>query len=508
MATSPNDLFSIKAGFSVTPQAADSIKPAVFMEKFGQARICVLGEGILDGYLYGTPRQLCREAPVPVIGLGHSFSAPGGAANTAVNAARLGAEVYFLSVLGKDDAGKELGALLRASGVKTEHVLFDRNRSTLHKQRVLAGSQMLLRLDKGTQEPVNRMIRGELLLRLEHLLDLCGAFIVSDYSCGVMTPDVIRAVVRMKKKNNAVLWALDARSLSAYEGSGFNVIKPNYSEAVKFLGLPPKQGGQRIDQLLLAGDILLKKTGAKIAAVTLDQDGALIFEDGQPPYRIYARSFERPNTAGAGDTFISAFMLALCAGADSSGAAETASLASAIAVGKKETTASCSQAELKGYLSLGNKEVADLKALSLLAQYYHSQGRRIVFTNGCFDILHRGHIHFLNACKTLGEVLIVGVNSDDSIRKIKGALRPINSLQDRIQILGSLSCIDHVMGFEGDAPLGLIEALKPHVFVKGANHDLKTLQEVPLVKKNGGDVCCLPYWEAYSTGSILKRVSI
>lgn len=472
--------------------------------KFKGLRVVVLGDGILDSYLYGQPRQLCREAPVPVVKLMNQVQAPGGAANTAVNVAGLGAEVYFVSVFGKDETGRALRKLLEQKGVHTEYILSEKNRRTLRKQRVIASSQMLLRMDEGGAESVRRTVKGEVLRRLESLFSFCDALIVSDYKAGFINQDLLKTVMKIKWSRPHVT-ALDCKSLLSCPALGFDLVKPNYLEAVSFLGLPVLHGERRIRQIMSASEILLKKTGVRIAAVTLDQDGALVFEQGHPAYRLYARFMEHPNTAGAGDVFISAFVLALAAGAEVSTASETASLASAIAVGKKEATASCSYEELMGYFSLETKHVRNLEEVSSLARYYRSQGQKIIFTNGCFDILHRGHIHFLNDCKALGNVLFVAVNSDSSIQKIKGPLRPINRLSDRIQILRSLGCIDHVMGFEGDAPLEIIAALKPDLFVKGANHHLEELAETPLVRQLGGEARTLPYWSAYSTREILER---
>ena len=209
--------------------------------------------------------------------------------------------------------------------------------------------------------------------------------------------------------------------------------------------------------------------------------------------------------AGAGDTFASALALALAAGAPTSTAAELASAAAAVVVGK-ERTATCSAQELREFVSAEGKYVSDLGRLAARVEFYRRQGEKVVFTNGCFDILHRGHITYLNRAKALGDVLIVGVNSDDGIRRLKGPDRPINSLEDRVQVLAALSCIDHLVAFDEDTPCNLIRAIRPHVFVKGGDYTRERLPEAPLVEELGGVVHILPYLQDRSTTGLIERI--
>jgi len=474
------------------------------LDKFKQVRVAVIGEGILDEYLKGSAPYICREAPVPVINYESSRAAPGGAANTARNAAGLGAEVIFFSVLGKDSAGKRLRMILEEHGVRT-NVIFDPKRSTLHKQRVISGNQMLIRIDKGTTAAIDSNSQKEMISELEDTANNLDAVILSDYSGGVITDAFINETGRIIR-NRSMILAVDAKTLKRYPDIKPTFIKPNYSEAVSFAELEIKSGKTRIKQIAESRETILRKSKAEIAAVTLDKDGALILEKNRKPCRTYAKILENPNEAGAGDVFTGAFVLSLASGFNAAKAGEIASAASSVAAGKKEGTASCSLDELKGYFSHEDKHTG-LDELKKLIQYYRSQGAKIVFTNGCFDILHRGHIHFLSQCKGFGNILIVGVNSDESIKRIKGKTRPINRLNDRIKILSSLSCIDHVIEFNDDAPYDIIKILKPDIFVKGSNHRINNLPEVPLIKKLGGKVKILPYLKEYSTREILEKAS-
>ena len=485
----------------------ESLDPLNILTKFKDKKVVVIGEGILDSYLYGKSYQLCREAPVPVISFSKQIFSPGGAANTAVSLSRLGAEVIFLSVLGNDSEGKKLKDILNNNNVNTKHIIFTHQRISLFKQRIISGNQMLLRIDKGSKDPIGKEIRKRLINSLKQVINISDAMIVSDYASGMLVPEIREEIFSIQRAL-PILTALDARSLLPYIESTFDLVKPNYIEAIKVLGIPEIQGSERVKQIISNSNIILKKINASIVAVTLDEDGAIILEKNLRPYRIYARALERPNTSGAGDTFISAFVLSLTCGADSSVSSEIASLAASIAVGKKASTVTCSNQELIGYFAQKNKEIMTLAELSALRAFYDSQGLKIIFTNGCFDILHRGHIYFLNQCKSLGDILIVGVNDDESIRLIKGKHRPLNRLIDRIQILQSLSCVDHVISFKGPAPIDIIKILKPRIFVKGGNHLIDELPEVPLIKQQGGEICLLPYLNEYSTEGIIKKVRV
>jgi D-beta-D-heptose 7-phosphate kinase/D-beta-D-heptose 1-phosphate adenosyltransferase len=256
---------------------------------------------------------------------------------------------------------------------------------------------------------------------------------------------------------------------------------------------------------LVPWQLVARLTGARLAAVTLDRDGALFFERGSPPYRTYARPAANSRAAGAGDTFVGALALGLAAGAHTPVVAELAAAAAAVVVAK-DGTAACYAQELREYVSAGGKYVPDLRRLAARVEFLRQQGRRIVFTNGCFDILHRGHITYLNQAKALGDVLVVGVNSDDGIRRLKGPDRPINTLEDRIQVLAALSCVDHLTAFDEDTPCNLIQALRPHVFVKGGDYTRERLPEAPLVEAFGGVVQILPYLQDRSTTGIIERI--
>jgi D-beta-D-heptose 7-phosphate kinase/D-beta-D-heptose 1-phosphate adenosyltransferase len=475
------------------------------VNQFAGLKVLVLGEAMLDSYLEGTTGRFCPEAPVPIVTVGEQFDIPGGAANTAVNARMLGGAVTFLSAVGGDEEADRLRAVLAARGVPSEHLIACPERRTLAKHRVVAASQLLLRIDQGTTGPVGAATEAALIDRLAAFFPASSAVIVSDYRYGIVTPRVLRALADLQARWWRTL-VVDARRPELYRGAGVTAVKPNFAEAAQLLGAGVLDGFRvRADGVLEHGERILELTAAEIAAVTLDAEGAVVFERDRAPYRTYAKAVRSGCVAGAGDTYTAALALALAARAPTSAAAELAATAAAVVVGK-ERTATCSAQELREHLWAEGKYIADRARLAACALAYRRQGRRVVFTNGCFDILHRGHITYLNRARTLGDVLIVGVNADDTIRRLKGPSRPINTLEDRIQVLAALSCIDHLVAFDEDTPCNLIRVVRPDVFVKGGDYTRERLPEAPLVEEHGGRVQILPYLHDRSTTGIIEKI--
>jgi D-beta-D-heptose 7-phosphate kinase/D-beta-D-heptose 1-phosphate adenosyltransferase len=341
---------------------------------------------------------------------------------------------------------------------------------------------------------------------MEAIFHQIQAVIVSDYGYGLITPAVIHALGRLQKSDPKLL-LVDSKDLSQYRGMGLTVVKPNYPEALSLLGISDKRArSSRVETISERGNTILDLTGSQIAAVTLDADGALIFERNRPVYRTYAKPGHFPKPVGAGDTFISAFALALASDADTPTAAEIASAASSVVV-EKMGTAPCYWSELKEYFYGDDKIIQDVFFLAARVASYKKKGMKIVFTNGCFDILHRGHISYLNMAKRQGDILIIGINSDNSVRGLKGPNRPVNSLEDRSQILAALSSVDHIVPFDGSTPVDLIRVIQPDVFVKGGDYTRETLPEASLVEELGGTVRILPYLEDRSTSGMIERIN-
>ena len=467
-------------------------------------RVLVLGEAMLDRYLHGSASRLSPEAPVPVVAVSGRDEAPGGAANTAVNVAALGGSPTLLSVLGVDSEGQALTEALAGYGVDAQNVFSNSARQTSTKQRVVAGSQMVVRFDEGSTEPIDAETEGQLVDRLRELWSDHDAVVVSDYDYGIVTSAVISALVHLQAEYPKVL-VVDSKRLTAFRDAEPTAVKPNYEQSVQLVGAARFPGcSNRWEAVGECADLILDKTRARIAAVTLDRDGALILERGQPPHHTHSRATQHPTTAGAGDTFAAALALALAAGGATTDAADLATAAAAIVVGKDGTAACSAQELLRSLVPAGI--LWDLASLSAEVERQRAAGKRIVLTNGCFDVIHTGHVEYLTRARGLGDLLIVGVNSDDGVRRLKGPSRPVNGLEDRARVLAALACVDHVVAFDEDTPVDLVRRLRPDVFVKGGDYTIERLPEAPVVRELGGEVRILPHVAGRSTTNILQRV--
>lgn len=450
--------------------------------------------------------RLSPEAPVPVVDILEKIQVPGGAANTAVNLKSLGADVTVLSVTGNDTEGQETATLLREKGIHTWGILRSPDRHTLVKSRIVSGAQILTRFDSGSDSDISACIEERLINYLKSAFQYCDAVLISDYCKGVITANILNAMKVLTRKTGKFL-GVDSRRLGFFRELQPQLVKPNYAEAVALLNVPV-QAIDRCNQILPSGQPLYEATGATHVAVTLDEEGAVVFKEGAYAHHVPVDPISRPNVVGAGDTFISAFLLALISDADAATAAEIASKAAAIAI-RKDGTASCSCRELEFCYTRSNKHVGTIGDLAAVCEMYRQEGRRIVFTNGCFDILHSGHVSYLNRARQLGDVLIVGINRDDSIRRIKGKGRPVNPLDDRVQVLAGLTAIDHIIPFgheNDDTPVELIRVVRPNVFVKGGDYSRDKLPEAETVESVGGEIVFLPLVPDHSTTSIIQRV--
>jgi D-beta-D-heptose 7-phosphate kinase/D-beta-D-heptose 1-phosphate adenosyltransferase len=282
-------------------------------------------------------------------------------------------------------------------------------------------------------------------------------------------------------------------------------VKPNYAEVCTLLGETPVGAGDaRVEHVRALEPRALEATGAQVVAVTMDVDGSLVFERGVSAYRTFTLPQPGSHASGAGDTFVSALTLSLASGTGGQAASEIAATASLVVLGQDRTT-TCSAAALKEAFSSSEK-ILPAERVAARAEYHRKSGKTVVFTNGCFDILHRGHTVYLERAKALGDVLIVAVNSDESVRRLKGPERPVNSLEDRMHVLASLRYVDHVVAFGEDTPEELIRAIKPHVFVKGGDYENKPVPEADVVRELGGTVRILPYVDNTSTTSLIERI--
>jgi D-beta-D-heptose 7-phosphate kinase / D-beta-D-heptose 1-phosphate adenosyltransferase len=476
---------------------------AGLLRRLPELTIAVAGDVIYDAYLDGRAARLSREGPVPVVAIEDCSEAPGGAANVAVNLAALGAQVTFCSVIGDDHPGARVLEMLRSHGVAVGGLVQSPLRRTCAKRRVLAGGRMLLRFDEGTEGPTTPRERARMRASLAGAVAEADAVLLSDYGTGVLAEDLVQCVVRARGDRQLVVAGRDPRR---FRDARPAICVPSFSEICPLLS-PGFAEEDRAGAVAAAADVILAETGADAAVITLDRDGAMVIEDGSPPHQVFVDAVPERCSAGAGDTFAAALTLAAVAGADLVTAAEIASVAASIVVAKP-STAACGLAELRLRLLAAGKAIPDIDTLAALGERHREQRHRIVLANGCFDILHRGHVALLEAAKRLGDVLIVALNGDASVARLKGASRPVNALADRIAVLAALSCVDHIVAFDEDAPTALIRALRPDVLAKGGDYTEDTVPEGGLVRELGGRVQIVDVVPEYSTTRIIERVRL
>jgi len=315
---------------------------------FSRLKVVVLGDALLDGYLEGVTTGVCREAPVPVVTVRQQAYAPGGAGNTASNVAGLGGQVVLLSAIGTDREGDRLCEALEECGVSTNYVIRSKERQTVAKYRVRADAEMLVRLDQGTGDPLDAGTEHALVANLLDVFSTCDAVIISDYGYGIVTPRVIKVLEMLQARARRILVVDSRRDLTAFRHAGVTAVKPNYAEAIQLLeGLDAAPAANRVETIADRGHHILELTRAQSVIVTMDRDGAMVFERGRPVHRTFGYPARQARAAGAGDTFVSALALALAAGATARAAAELASAAAAIVV-EKEGTVACSVRALRG----------------------------------------------------------------------------------------------------------------------------------------------------------------
>ncbi|GAA4921595.1 rfaE bifunctional protein kinase chain/domain/rfaE bifunctional protein nucleotidyltransferase chain/domain [Actinomycetospora succinea] len=466
-------------------------------------RVVVLGDAVLDQWLTGPSKRLSREAPVPVVEVDHTRGSPGAAANTAANLAALGARTELVSVLGDDADAATVRELLATYGVGTDGVVTDPTRPTAAKRRVLADDALVARFDTTTRGRLGDAARDAVHAAFRRAVEGADAVVVCDYDGGSLDGVVDLLGPPGERSYRLVV---DAHDPARWTPARPDVVTPNAGEAATLLGRD-LGGPDRVAAAEAAGAELRERSGAGAVVVTLDRDGALLLpSDGDAPaHRTFARPSPEANTCGAGDTFTAALVLALAAGTPAATAVELAQAAADVVVGRPGTSV-CGTGELAERVAAAEGPLLDATSLAAIVDEQRVAGRRVVFTNGCFDVVHRGHIASLNQAKRLGDVLIVALNSDASVARLKGPSRPVNPLADRAAVIGALSCVDHVTVFDDDTPAELLELLEPDVYAKGGDYTPQMLRESATVGAYGGRVVILDYLPDRSTSAIVERI--
>jgi D-beta-D-heptose 7-phosphate kinase/D-beta-D-heptose 1-phosphate adenosyltransferase len=476
---------------------------------FSQLKVLVIGDIMLDRYIHGDVERISPEAPVPVLRHARRYERAGGAANVAMNLAGLGCQAILSGFWGNDAEQAELAAILSRVNIDTVGVVTS-SLPTISKTRIVGRTQQLLRLDIESRDTPSAAEVADLRQRATDLVAKVHAVILSDYAKGALTTALCEAVIRAARSANIPILA-DPKTPDFSKYNGATTVCPNLGELSAATGIP----AHRIDDLLAAGQALVPEHDFKFLTVTMSEKGISVLRPAAAGntgiYHSPARAREVFDVSGAGDTVIATLAASLAAALPIETAVELANLAAGIVVSKVGTVP-IARNELVGALTpsaniTAGEKILDLERIKLRVAEWRASGETIVFTNGCFDLLHVGHITLLEDCRRFGSKLVLGLNADASVCRLKGPTRPIVSERERARVMAALAAVDAVVLFEEDTPLELIRALKPDVLVKGGDYTIETVVGHEDVLANGGRVEIIPTVEGFSTTNIVKKLT-
>ncbi|WP_431686850.1 bifunctional D-glycero-beta-D-manno-heptose-7-phosphate kinase/D-glycero-beta-D-manno-heptose 1-phosphate adenylyltransferase HldE [Hahella sp. NBU794] len=464
---------------------------------FQNSRVVVVGDVMLDRYWYGATSRISPEAPVPVVKVEQLEDRPGGAANVALNIAALGSAAVILGVTGKDEAAQSLAARMESAGILAD---FQEHETlpTITKLRVVSRHQQLIRMDfeesfAGVpQEPLEKKVAGQLAG--------AGALILSDYGKGALRdPQAFIQLARSKQ----IPVLVDPKGSDFEKYRGATLITPNLSEFEAVVGHCASEA-----ELVQRGLKLVEELELEALLVTRSEQGMTLLRAGRAELHLPAQAKEVFDVTGAGDTVISVLAAALAAGSEMGQAVALANIAAGIVVGKLGT-ASVSAPELRRAVQQeqgAGRGAMTVEQLKVALDDARAHGEKIVFTNGCFDIIHAGHVGYLDQARKLGDRLVVAINSDASVSRLKGPARPINPLERRMAVLAGLEAVDWVTWYEDDTPERLLEILKPDILVKGGDYSKEQVVGWEIVEGYGGEVRALDFLDNCSTTAIVEKI--
>jgi D-beta-D-heptose 7-phosphate kinase/D-beta-D-heptose 1-phosphate adenosyltransferase len=475
-----------------------------FFEKAASVRALVIGDLMLDEYLWGKAERISPEAPVQVVEVNREDLRLGGAGNVVHNLVALGCSVSVCSVIGADENGALLRRAFEAKGVDLEGLFEETERRTSKKTRVIAANQQIVRIDRETKSPIGADSQKGMLGYLAACSSRFDVIIVSDYLKGVLTPEVLAAVCRTGRTLGIPV-VVDPKGNDYAKYRGATLLTPNRKEAEIASGVAITD----LPSLEQAATGLLADLALDALLITRSEAGMSLFPAKDAAVHIPTVAREVFDVTGAGDTVISVLSLGLACGLPLADAAWIANVAAGIAVGKLGTSTVSPQeivAEVGHGLKDSDAKIKNLDVLAHLMAQERSRGKQVVFTNGCFDLLHVGHVKYLQKARELGDLLIVGLNSDASVKRLKGELRPLIEESERAHILAALDCIDYVVLFDEDTPLRVIEALAPAVLVKGGDYSVEEVVGRELVEAGGGRVELIQFVDGRSTSRIIEKI--
>jgi D-beta-D-heptose 7-phosphate kinase/D-beta-D-heptose 1-phosphate adenosyltransferase len=468
-------------------------------------RILVVGDAMLDKYIHGSVDRISPEAPVPVVHATRRNEQPGGAANVAMNIASLGACAIIVGFVGHDEDGLRLTQLLKATGIEVLFVTVPETPTT-SKLRILGGSQQIVRLDFETVESRPASGYSAIIEQVLAVLPRVDGVVLSDYAKGTLTAELCQTIIGEARRLDLPVF-VDPKSRDFTRYRGATSICPNLKE----LALATGSASTDLDTVLDAGHSLMAELGCDYLIVTLGEKGISVLGAARAA-RFYSPAVARQvfDVSGAGDTVIAILALAAVCAVPIEDSVRIANTAAGIVVGKLGTVPIARNELVAALTDFSSTEASqktlDFTQLLIRASEWRAAGHTIVFTNGCFDILHVGHISLLEDCRRFGDKVVVGINSDASVSRLKGPGRPIVGERERARILAALAATDAIVVFDAPTPIDLVLALRPEVLVKGGDYREETIVGAPEVKSWGGRVIIVPTVEGHSTTNMVRRL--
>jgi D-beta-D-heptose 7-phosphate kinase/D-beta-D-heptose 1-phosphate adenosyltransferase len=477
------------------------------LDGFGRPHVAVIGDLILDHYVIGNVERISPEAPIPVLHVTREEDRLGGAANVAANVLSLGGECRLVGVLGDDEPGRRFTALAEATPGLTLACARGADRPTILKTRMVAQNHQMLRVDRERPGPLADAVNRALLEHGLASIERAGVAVLSDYSKGVLSEANCRLLIDAARRRSVPV-IVDPKGKDYTKYLGAHAVTPNRAEAEAATGLDcaslagVERAGRRLNEML----------GLEAAVITLSAQGVAVVPKTGEMRHFPAQARSVFDVTGAGDTFIACLALCLASGTDIFTAARLANHAGglkvarfgAVAIAREELRRAVMSAD-EGYHHVG--KVVSIDELDEALERHRKKGERIVFTNGCFDLLHQGHVTYLNFCRGQGDLVVVGLNNDDSVRRLKGPTRPLNSAQARARVLAALADVDFVTVFEDDTPEALIRRVRPDVLIKGEDWKGKGAVGAEFVESYGGRVVFAPLVRGVSTTALIEKAS-
>jgi D-beta-D-heptose 7-phosphate kinase / D-beta-D-heptose 1-phosphate adenosyltransferase len=475
-----------------------------FFEGRVRPKILVIGDLILDEYIWGSVNRISPEAPVPVLETKSETMALGGAANVANNLVALDCDVTLIGAIGQDEKGDRLLQAIKNRNVDSRGIFRFIHRPTTSKIRIIAHNQQILRIDKEDNRPITEETESKIVQFVNEVLPSMDGVICSDYRKGILTEKVIRAVMhRAQKSKKMVIVDPKSADFSLYKGA--TALTPNQKEVEQ---ATPIKINNQLD-MDRAAEYLMGLTKAETLLITRGKDGMTMYRNKEKPVQIETLAREVADVTGAGDTVVSVFGMMMFSGFEYEESAILSNMAAGVVV-EKTGTAVVTLSEINSFMTnqllRSSRTLLELGELQKVVSLGKSVGKKVVFTNGCFDLLHGGHIELLQKSKALGDILVIGLNSDSSVRSLKGENRPIQPQAERAKVLAALKYVDYIILFDEKTPENLIRGIRPDILVKGDDYKITEVVGREIVEGYGARVELIPIVKGHSTTGSIEKI--